>query len=496
MTIRSSAFIMTKNLKQETVTGMLWSLVERFGSLLIQFIANIFLARLLTPIDFGLIGMIMLFIALSNTIVDSGLSAALIQKKEVTQLDYSTIFYVNMILALILFSLLFLTAPLISNFYNQNALTSILRVLSFLLIINAFNIIQFTQLTRSVYFKKIAKVNIVSTILACTISIILALKGFGVWSLVIQMISIALFRTIFLFLWNSWYPSLQFSFNSLSNLFAFGSRLLFSSLLDTLYVNIQTVIIGKVFSVRDLGFYTQAFKLSDVPVSTISGVVSQVTFPVFSRLQDDHEKMKYGVRKSLKSLVYLNFPIMILLIVIAKPLFWVLFTEIWSESIPYFQILCLSGMLLALHISNLNILKATGNSKLFFKIEIAKKILGIIAISIGIQFGIKGMLYSMVISSYLFFVLNAYFSGKVIKYGFFEQLKDIFPAYALSVFVGLMTYYFVQMVETNTVINLIISIFIYITLYLSISKILRFEAIDLFYSVLKERLNLNKFTSK
>lgn len=484
---------MTEELKRDTVTGMFWSFVEKFGSLLIQFIANIILARLLTPNDFGLIGMIMVFIALSNTIVDSGFGAALIQKKEVSQDDYSTIFYVNLIIAVLLFCLLFITAPLISGFYNQIELTNILRFLGIVLILNAFNIIQITKLTKNVDFKKIAKVNVISTVLACIISIVLAINGFGVWSLVVQMISIALFRSLLLWIWNTWRPSMVFSLSSLRNLFGYGSRLLFSALLDTLYTNIQTVIIGKVFTVRDLGFYAQANKMSDVPASTISGVVSQVTFPVFAKLQDDLVKMKNGVQKSLKSLVFLNFPIMVLLIIIARPLFLILFTEKWNDSVPYFQILCMSGMLLALHITNLNILKAIGRSDIFFKLEIIKKIIGIVAIAIGIQYGINGMLYSIVITSYICFGINAYFSGRLIKYGVREQLYDIIPAFILSIFVGVTTYYLVNLLHFSSAINMIIMMLVYLISYFGFSKLLKFEALDLFLSIINERITKRNY---
>lgn len=488
---------MSEELREKTITGMLWSFIERFGSMLLQFIANIVLARLLTPNDFGIIGMIMVFIAISNTIVDSGFSAALIQKKEVTQEDYSTIFFVNIILAFFLFGLLFFSAPFIANFYKQNELIDLLRVLGFVLILNAFNIIQNTQLIRKVDFKKIAKINIIATLLACSLAIVLALYGFGVWSLVIQMLSISLFRCVFLWIWNTWRPSFIISMKSLKDLFGFGSKLLFSALLDTTYNNLQTLIIGKIFSARDLGYFSQANKMSDVPVSSLSGVVTQVTFPIFARLQDDFVKMKSGVQKSLKSLAFINFPIMILLIIIAKPLFFILFTEKWNDAVPYFQILCLPGMLLTLHITNLNILKAAGRSDIFFYLEIAKKIIGVIAIIIGIQFGILGMLYAMVVTSYICLGINAYYSGKVIKYGILEQFKDIMPAYILSIGVGITTYFVVSYFSLHYAISMIIMIIVYSVFYIGISKVLQFEALELFLSIMNDRIfKMNKIKNE
>lgn len=483
---------MSEELKEQTITGMIWSFIERFGSMLLQFIANIILARLLSPNDFGLIGMIMVFIAISNTLVDSGFSAALIQKKEVTQKDYSTIFFLNIILSVFLFGLLFVTAPMIADFYHQHQLIYMLRILGIILILNAFNIIQNTQLIRKVDFKKIAKINVVATFLACLLAIVLALKGFGVWSLVVQMIAIAFLKSLFLWIWNTWRPSFIISFNSLKTLFGFGSKLLFSALLDTLYNNLQSLIIGKVFSVRDLGFYSQAMKLSDVPVSSLSGVVTQVTFPVFAKLQNDLVKMKSAVQKSLKSLVFVNFPLMVLLIIIAKPLFIILFTEKWNEAIPYFQILCLSGMLLTMHVTNLNILKATGRSDIFFKLEIVKKVIGISALFIGIQFGIMGMLYAMVATSYFCLGLNAFFSGRVIKYGIMEQFKDVIFTFILSIVVGLISYFLISYFEFSYLINMLLMITAYIILYLGISIIMKIEALEMYLSILNERFLIKK----
>ncbi|MEI6555338.1 MAG: lipopolysaccharide biosynthesis protein [Paludibacter sp.] len=483
---------MSEELREQTITGMIWSFIERFGSMLLQFIANIILARLLTPNDFGLIGMIMVFIAISNTLVDSGFSAALIQKKEVTQKDYSTIFFLNIILSVFLFGLLFVTAPMIADFYHQHQLIYMLRILGVILILNAFNIIQNTQLIRKVDFKKIAKINVVATFLACLLAIVLALKGFGVWSLVVQMIAIAFLKSLFLWIWNTWRPSFIISFNSLKTLFGFGSRLLFSALLDTLYNNLQSLIIGKVFSVRDLGFYSQAMKLSDVPVSSLSGVVTQVTFPVFAKLQNDLVKMKSAVQKSLKSLVYVNFPLMVLLIIIARPLFIILFTEKWNDAIPYFQILCLSGMLLTMHVTNLNILKATGRSDIFFKLEIVKKVIGISALFIGIQFGIMGMLYAMVVTSYFCLGLNAFFSGRVIKYGIMEQFKDVIFTFILSIVVGLISYFMISYFEFSYLISMLLMITVYVILYLGISKIMKIEALEMYLSILNERFLIKK----
>ena len=254
---------MTTSLKDKTIKGMFWSVIERFGSIMLQFIANILLARILDPVDFGLVGMIMVFIAISNTIVESGLGAALVNKKEATEKDFSTIFYMNTALSLIFFILLISFAPYIAEYYRQPQLTLLLRTLSVILIFNALNNIQYTQLIKNINFKQLAKVNLAATSIACLVSVIMAYKGFGVWSLVIQLVLIAFIRTILFWMWSKWRPKLIFSISSLKELFGFGSKLLLSALLDTIYNNLQALVIGRVFSAKDLGFYTQAKKFEE-----------------------------------------------------------------------------------------------------------------------------------------------------------------------------------------------------------------------------------------
>lgn len=479
---------MAASLKDQTIKGMFWSVIERFGSIMLQFIANILLARILDPVDFGLIGMIMVFIAISNTIVESGLGAALVNKKEATEKDSSTIFYINTALSFVFFILLIVFAPYIAEYYRQPQLTILLRILSFILIFNALNNIQYTQLIKNINFKQLAKVNLAATSIACLVSVIMAYNGFGVWSLVTQLVLIAFIRTILFWIWSKWRPKLIFSISSLKELFGFGSKLLLSALLDTIYNNLQALVIGRVFSARDLGFYSQAKKFEEVPSYTFSSVVNQVTFPVFVTMQDDYEKLKNGVRKSMKLLVFMQFPLMFALIIIAKPLFELLFTSKWNEAVPYFQILCFSGMLLSMHTTNLNILKAIGKSNTFLYLEIAKKIIGLLALIIGMQFGVMGMVIGIAASSYLSLFLNAFYSGGKIGYGVIGQMKDVLPAYILAFSLALALYLSLNLTIINNYLYVTIALVIYTTAYLGLAKMFKFEAFDILLSIFNDKI--------
>ncbi|MFO7869373.1 MAG: lipopolysaccharide biosynthesis protein [Bacteroidales bacterium] len=472
-----------KPLKERVVTGMIWSSVHRFGTMLISFAANLILARLLTPEDFGIIGMIMVFIAISSTLVEGGFASALIQKKNPTNEDYSTIFYWNLITSVILFFTLYLTAPAIESFYQMPTLTPILRVQGLFLILNAFNVIQITQLKKQLNFKRLANIQITATILGAILGIAMAYSGFGVWSLVAQILAISFLNSILLWYSGNWRPGFVFNMGSFKTLFKFGSYMLLTNLMNKIYENIQALIIGKMFSVRDLGFYTQAKKIEEVPVIGLSTVVNQVTFPVFSELQDDLDKLKIGISKSLKAITFINFPLMLFFVIAAKPIIILLFTEKWSSSIPFLQILGIAGMLYTLNTANTNIFKSLGRSDTYFWVTLFKRCIGLVLIIIGAQFSIMGMLYAIVLNTYLFFFVNAYFSAKLSGYSISQQIKDISPAYFLSIATGLLTYYVTSYVSTNLIITLIAQGFLFAILYLGSSYLFKLEAFQIFIDV-------------
>lgn len=479
----------SKNLKDKTITGMFWSFIERFGSLSIQFITNIVLARLLTPADFGLIGMIMVFVAISSVMVDGGLGAALIQKKNPTSIDYSTIFFTNIILATIIYLILFFTSIGIATFYHQPQLSDLLKVMGLIVIIDSFSVVQNNILIKNLYFKKITRIKVSAALFSSILGITSAYSGLGFWSIAIQYISNSFFKTCFLWFRTSWKPLKIFSKSSFKELFGFGSKLLSASLLSEVYRNFQSLIIGRVFSAKDLGFYTQARQLEQIPVTTLATVVNQVTFPVFSQLQNNVEALRNGVSKSLKSLVFINFPVMVLLTVIAKPLFIFLFTEKWLPSVIYFQLLCMGfGMFLIVHNTNLNALKSVGRSDLVLYLEIAKKTLGVILILFGMRYGVIGMIVGLGINSYLEFFLNGYFVGRSIGYGIKSQLKDIFPTFLLSIGVGVVVYFLFYYSKLNPFASILIQGLVFSVFYIGCASIFKFEAINYLYSIFKEKV--------
>lgn len=427
---------MNANLKSKTLQALFWSFLERFGQQGIQFIIGIILARLLLPEDFGLIAMLTIFISIAHLFIDSGFGNALIQKKNTRYIDECSIFYFNIFLGCFSTFLLCLGAPWIAVFYNQPILKPLIYALSLNLIISALCLIQTTLLRKRVDFKTLLKISLIASIVSGAIGIIMALNGFGVWSLVTQSLSSNILRTALMWLFNSWRPSLAFSFISLRDMLSFSSRLLASGIINTVSKNIYLAVIGKLFPPADLGFYSRADRLQQLPVSNMARIISRVTFPVFSSIQDNKPRLKKGTRKALIMLVMINFPMMIGLITVARPLVLVLLTDQWAPCIPYLQLLCGVGLLYPLHVINLNVLLAQGRSDLFFRLEVIKAILEIVMIAITYRWGIVVMICGQIIISCLSYFLNAYYTGKMLDYPITEQIKDLMPILALSIIMG------------------------------------------------------------
>ena len=456
---------MTDSLKSKTIHALFWSFLERFGQLGIQFVISIILARLLLPEEFGLIAMLMIFMAIAQSFIDSGFGQALIQKQNATHIDECSIFYFNIFVGFLAAGLLCLAAPWIAAFYKQPLLAPLTCALSLNLLINCFGLVQTTLLTKHIDFKIQLKVSVIATAISGTIGVTMALYGFGVWSLVAQSLSSNLFRTALLWLFNTWRPSMAFSFVSLRSMFPFGSRLLASGLLDTVFQNIYLVVIGKLFSPASLGFYSRARELQQLPVTNISRIVERVTFPVFSAVQDDKPRLKHCARKALTMLAMINFPMMVGLAIVTKPLVLVLLTEKWLPCVPYLQLLCVVGMLYPVHSINLNILIAQGRSDLLLPLEILKKILIVIAIAVTYRWGIIALIYGQIATSCLSYFLNAYYTGKLINYPLREQMLDFAPYLTISVVMGV-GIYSVQLIQfSDNIILLISQTFIGILIY-------------------------------
>lgn len=477
---------MQENLKAKTVSGMIWSALQRFGTMGISFVSNIVLARLLTPDDYGCIGMLAIFITVSNTFVDGGFGSALIQKKEPTQKDYSTIFWWNLFLSVILYGVLFISAPAVSRFYNIPLLESVLQVQGIVLIINALNIVQTNQLRKSINFKRLATIHIVSHIVAAVLAIVLAYMGWGVWALVAQQIAASSITSAMLWIMNRWMPSLCFSVESFKQLFSFGGFILASNLINTFCNNVQGLLIGKFFNPAMLGYYTQARKLEDVASHSFSSVVDQVSYPVLSKLQSDNEGLKNALRKLTSALSYVTFPLMLSLILIAEPLILIIYGEKWLPCVPYFQILCIAGIAICLQGVSYNAVASKGKSKDLFVWTLIKRAATLIVLLLCMYFGgMIGLIWGCSIGSWIILLSNLYLVRKYINYGFFQQIKDILPILIVSAISFAVVYIIGNVINLHTFVECVVLVILYVVIYIAISLLFKIEA----YFMLKEILS-------
>ena len=494
----------SKTLKHKTFIGILWSFTDLITNRGMQFILQIILARLLLPEHFGLIGMVVILIAISGTIIDSGFSQALIRDKDVSQIDYSTIFYFNLLIALLLYTVFFISAGWISTFFSEPQLVNIIRVLSLILIIDALGIIQNVVLVKKVDFKTITKANIIGVLVSSTITIVMALSGYGVWSLVVNMVILEFVQTIFLWIFNKWVPSLTFSIQSLRKYFKFGYKLLLSGLLDTFYNNLYFLLIGRFYSTAQLGFYTNASRLSDLASHSVTSTVQRVSYPVLSSIQDDEVRLRSGFRKLIRMSAFINFPLLVGLAAVATPLYSLLFGDKWLPSVTYLQLLCFAGMFYPLHAINLNILQVKGRSDLFLLIEIIKKTVFTILILLSLYFklGILGLIGATVVNSHLSFFINTYFSAKEIAYSTTSQMKDLFPAYMISLIMGGAVYLLGNLLPVgNLFLLLVYQITSGLFIYILLCKLVRIQELDTIYHMvftnfLKGRLTMLRMRLK
>jgi teichuronic acid exporter len=454
------------SLRKQAFSGVLWVGVERLGAQLIQMLLFIILARLLTPKDFGLIAMIIVFFEISQSFVDSGMGQALIRQKVITVQDRSTVFWFNLLLSFVFYALLFFTAPLIALFYEQPPLTPLIRVMGLAIIFYGIAIVQRAELTQQLQFKKQAYIQIPAMILSGAVSVILAFLDYGVWALVAQYLLLAFLSSIFLWIASPFKVLFKFNKESFKRLFGFGYKLLLSGLLDTVFSNIYKLVIGKVFSAVTLGLYTQAKKMQTLVSSNLVGIIQKVSYPILSKVNDNPEALKRGYRKVIQSSSFIIFPCILILFVHASPILVYVLGEKWVGATPFLQIVCISGLLYHLHAINLNILKVKGRSDLFLKLEVIKKVNITIAIFIGLEFGIYGLLIGSVISSYVALFINTYYTAKFINYSIFEQIKDITAVLLLSLpmllIMYLLNYYFEVQSLLMLIVYLIVSVVIYI----------------------------------
>lgn len=414
-------------LRDKSVSATLWSGLDILAKRGIQFFVVLLLARLLSPADFGTIGMLSIFVGISTVFVESGFPTALIQRKEITEVDKSSVFFFNIFMASVICIFLWLLAPIIALFYGIAVLKPLTYIMAVNLLIGSFGSIQRTLLTRELNFRTQFNISIISILISGSIAVFLAWQDYGIWSLAIQAVSATTASTILLWILCPWRPIQAFSARSILSLFRFGGFLLLSSVLDILYTKLSTLVIGKFYSAKDLGYYTRAEETQILPAGLLSGIIARVALPIFSSARHDPTLLKSGLSKAVRTVMMINIPLMLGILATAKPLVLVLFGKQWFPCVPYLKILCLSGIFWPLHVLNLNVLMAQGYSNLFFRLEVIKKVLGVSLLLLACPVGIQGIAWSMVLSAVLCFIINAYYTGVFLKYGFLAQLYDLAP---------------------------------------------------------------------
>ncbi len=428
------------DIKQKTITGVAWSAVERFSVQIVQFVVQIIIARLLFPSDYGMISMLAIFMAIAQTFTDGGFGNALIQKKDRTNTDYSTVFYFNISVGIILSIILFLSSGLISQFYNMPELKPIVQVMSVNLVILSFQVIQKTILTIKIDFKTQAKASLIGVLIGGAIGIIMAYKGYGAWALVAQFTTINIIQTALFWYFVKWKPIREFSKDSFKRLFNFGSKILGANLLQTIYLNLYTLVIGKQFSATTLGYYSRADQFAQFPSSNITGIIWRVTYPIMSEIQDDDLKLKQVFRQYIKLSAFIVFPIMVGLAAMAEPFIIIILTEKWKGIVPILQIISFYYMLYPLNAISQNLMQVKGRSDMFFRLEIVKKLIGIALLFISLPFGIYYVCSSLIAYGLINLSINIYYNSKLIDFKIKDQIRDIIKIFFVSIIMGLVVY--------------------------------------------------------
>lgn len=461
-------------LKKQTFSGVLWTFMDTFFVKGIMFIAMILLARWIGPEDFGLVGMIAVFLAIGRSLTDSGMTNSLIRTKEPDQSDFSTVFIVNIVMSLLVYAIVYFTAPFIADFFGHKILINIIRVYCLLFLIIAFSAVQLAILTKRMEFKKITKINFPSTLLGVALGLYLGYNEFGVWSVIWMYLCTELVRSILLWFFSNWKPKFIFSKSKFKFHFKFGYKLVLSGLLDTVFKNIYNVLIGKYFSAQMLGFYERSKQFSEYPSATLTGVISKVTYPMLSQIQEDPKRLETIYRKLIRVSFFIIAPLMLGLAAIAKPLFLILLGDEWLPAVLFFQILTFAMMLYPIHAFNINILKVYGRSDLFLKLEIIKKIIISISVIIAFQFGIIGLVLSSVFTSFAALAVNMFYSSKLIKYPIRKQVLDLSITFFITLFTALFMFKTTSLFSHKTnIIQIIIASLTGFTIYIIINYFIK-----------------------
>ena len=480
-----------KNLKQKAASGMVWTALQKYSTMLIQFISGIILARLLTPYDYGCIGMLSIFMVLAEAFIDGGFGVALIQKKQPTQIDYSTIFIWNIGMACVMYAILYGTAPAIARFYKIPLLSSVLRVQGLVLFIYAFNIIQKNQLRKKLNFKVLSIVTITTSIIALGVTVYMACKGYGVWALVAQNIITASIPAIVFWFYMKWRPTWTFSLTSFKELFSFGFYMFLTHLLNSFGQKIQGLLIGKVYNPATMGYYSKAESTEKLASQSISSIMTQVTFPLYAEVQDNKGALSGMIKRMTMTLAFITFPMMFILLLCAKPIFVLLYSDRWLNSIPYFQVLCIAGLAGCLQSVNLQAISAIGKSKLMFIWTVVKRVVGIGFIIVGLYFwGMNGLLVGVVLNYWFSYFVNISLVSKHIGYKWTQQIKDLLPVAIASSLIALFCGFLGHFVHLDMYLDGVLKLIVYVALYVGWSLVAKPEAFQYFVTLIPS------FTSK
>lgn len=469
--------MLQNNLKKKAASGMIWTAMQKYSMMFIQFISGIILARLLTPHDYGCIGMLMIFMTISESFIDGGFGAALIQKKRPTQEDYSTIFFWNLGMAVVLYTILYLSAPLIATFYKMPLLCDILRVFGIILFIYAFNIVQRNQLQKKLNFKILSIVTITTSVISLLTTIILAYNGFGVWALVTQYILTTLIPALFFWFYIKWRPMMVFSRKSFRELFGFGLYMFLTNLLNQFGQQVQGLLIGRFYNPNTMGLYSKANATERLASSSIAQVMTQVTYPLYAEVQDDKKRLAGIIKQLTITLSFLTFPLIFILLLCAKPIFIILYSERWLDSVPYFQVLCIAGLAYCLQSVNYQSISAIGKSKALFVGTFIKRAMGIAFVVTGLLVaGMKGLLVGMVVNTWFSYAVNIGMVSKYIGYKWWRQLLDIMPVMIVSIIAALISYTVSVAFQLSLYVDGLLKIVVYAAVYFGWTYIFKPEA--------------------
>lgn len=472
-----------KNLKQKATSGMMWTALQKYSTMLVSFISGIILARLLTPFDYGCIGMLAIFMVIAEAFISGGFGSALIQKKNPTQEDYSTVFYWNLGMAILMYGILFLSAPAVARFYKIPLLCDVLRVQGLVLFIYAFNIVQSNQLRKKLNFKILSIVSIITSVITLSITIFMAYSGYGVWALVASNLISAAIPAIVFWFYIKWRPLWVFSWKSFKELFSFGFYMFLTNLVNEFGAKIQGLLIGKFFNPATMGYYSKAHDTEVLASQSISSIMTQVTYPLYAEVQNDLKQLANMIKRLTMTIAYIIFPTMFILMLLAKPIFILLYSDRWLQSIPYFQVLCFAGLAGCLQSVNLQAIAAVGKSKKMFVWAVVKRVVGVGAIVIGLIFWrMKGLLLGIIFNVWFAYLINVVLVSKYIGYKWGEQLMNLLPITIVSLLAALASYSVGYLLGLDMYLDGIIKLLVFIFIYLGWSLVFKPESYTYFMS--------------